>query len=154
MSFISELRRRNVFRAAAAYLAVSWVLMQLAEITFPAFGLGDQAILVLIALLAIGLIPALTLAWVFEITPEGVKRELLRRFPILAPLGHGSAEDLHLGRVEEGEAEHRLAGQGVEQTRLTGIRQTGDDQGHAVAHHAADSSTFKHLFQYFILLLS
>ncbi|MEJ2383294.1 MAG: tetratricopeptide repeat protein [Xanthomonadales bacterium] len=75
MSFISELRRRNVFRAAAAYLAVSWVLMQLAEITFPAFGLGDQAILVLIALLAIGLIPALTLAWVFEITPEGVKRE-------------------------------------------------------------------------------
>jgi TolB-like protein/tetratricopeptide (TPR) repeat protein len=75
MSFLSELRRRNVFRAAAAYLAVSWVLMQLAEITFPAFGLSDQAILVLIVLLAIGLVPALTLAWVFEITPEGVKRE-------------------------------------------------------------------------------
>lgn len=75
MSFISELRRRNVFRAAAAYLAVSWVLMQLAEITFPAFGFSDQAILVLIALLVIGLVPALTLAWVFEITPEGIKRE-------------------------------------------------------------------------------
>lgn len=75
MSFINELRRRNVFRAAAAYLAVSWVLMQLAEITFPAFGFSDRAILVLIALLAIGLVPALTLAWVFEITPEGVKRE-------------------------------------------------------------------------------
>ena len=75
MSFIRELRRRNVFRAAAAYLAVSWVLMQLAEITFPAFGLSEHAILVLIVVLAIGLIPALTLAWVFEITPEGVKRE-------------------------------------------------------------------------------
>jgi len=75
MNIISELRRRNVFRAAAAYLAVSWVLMQLAEITFPAFGFSDQAILVLIVLLAIGLIPALSLAWVFEITPEGVKRE-------------------------------------------------------------------------------
>lgn len=75
MPLLSELRRRNVFRAAAAYLAVSWILMQLAEITFPAFGLGDQAILVLIAVLAIGLVPALTLSWVFEITPEGVKRE-------------------------------------------------------------------------------
>jgi TolB-like protein/Tfp pilus assembly protein PilF len=75
MSFISELRRRNVFRAAAAYIAVSWVLMQLAEITFPAFGLSDQAILVLIGMLAIGFVPALILAWVFEITPEGVKRE-------------------------------------------------------------------------------
>jgi TolB-like protein/lipoprotein NlpI len=69
------LRRRNVFRAAAAYLAVSWILMQLAEITFPAFGFSDQAILILIIALAIGAIPALVLAWVFEITPEGIKRE-------------------------------------------------------------------------------
>ena len=49
--------------------------MQLAEITFPAFGLGDRAILVLITVLAIGLIPAVTLSWVFELTPEGIKRE-------------------------------------------------------------------------------
>jgi TolB-like protein/Flp pilus assembly protein TadD len=75
MSLISEFRKRNVFRAAAAYVAVSWVLMQLAEITFPAFGLGDHAILVLITMLAIGFIPAVTLAWIFELTPEGIKRE-------------------------------------------------------------------------------
>jgi hypothetical protein len=75
MSLISEFRRRNVFRAAAAYIAVSWILMQLAEITFPAFGLGDRAILVLITVLAIGLIPAVTLSWIFELTPEGIKRE-------------------------------------------------------------------------------
>ena len=75
MSLISELKRRNVFRAAAAYVAVSWILMQLAEITFPAFGLGDRAILVLITVLAIGLIPAVTMAWIFELTPEGIKRE-------------------------------------------------------------------------------
>lgn len=75
MSLISEFKRRNVFRAAAAYIAISWILMQLAEITFPAFGLGDRAILVLITTLAIGMIPAVTLAWVFEVTPEGIKRE-------------------------------------------------------------------------------
>jgi len=75
MSLLSEFKRRNVFRAAAAYLAVSWILMQLAEITFPAFGLGDRVILVLITVLAIGFIPAVTLAWVFELTPEGIKRE-------------------------------------------------------------------------------
>jgi TolB-like protein/lipoprotein NlpI len=74
-SLLGEMRQRNVFRAGAAYLAVSWVLMQLAEITFPAFGLSDQAILVLIGVLAIGFVPALILAWVFEITPEGIKRE-------------------------------------------------------------------------------
>jgi len=74
-SLLGELRKRNVFRAAAAYLAVSWVLMQLAEITFPALGFDDEAILVLIGLLGIGFVPAVALAWVIEITPEGIKWE-------------------------------------------------------------------------------
>jgi adenylate cyclase len=75
MSLISELKRRNVFRAAAAYVAVAWLVMQVAEVTFPAFDLSDRALRLLIIALAIGFIPATVLAWVFELTPEGFKRE-------------------------------------------------------------------------------
>jgi len=75
MSFFAELKRRNVFRAATVYVAVAWLLIQVAETTFPAFGLDDGKLRILIVALVIGFIPAVALAWVFEITPEGVKRD-------------------------------------------------------------------------------
>jgi TolB-like protein len=86
MSFIGQLKRRNVFRAAAAYVAVAWVLMQVAEVAFPAFGLTEHALRLLIIMLAIGFVPAVTLAWIFEFTPEGLKRErdVDRNGPLIA----------------------------------------------------------------------
>jgi adenylate cyclase len=75
LSLFAELKRRNVFRATAAYVAVSWLVIQVAEATFPAFGLTDDALRTLIVLLAVGLVPAVALSWVFEITPEGLKRD-------------------------------------------------------------------------------
>ena len=44
MSLFGELKRRNVFRVAAAYLAVAWLVVQIVETLFPVFGLGDAAI--------------------------------------------------------------------------------------------------------------
>jgi adenylate cyclase len=73
--FFAELKRRNVFRAATAYVAVAWLLIQVAEATFPAFGLSPQALRSLILLLAVGFVPAVGLSWAFEITPEGIKRD-------------------------------------------------------------------------------
>ena len=75
MSLVAELRRRNVFRVALAYLAVAWLLIQVAETTFPLFGLPDSAARLVVVLLGIGLIPALIFAWVFELTPDGIKKE-------------------------------------------------------------------------------
>ncbi|MEJ2516387.1 MAG: hypothetical protein P8102_14385, partial [Gammaproteobacteria bacterium] len=75
MSFFAELNRRNVLRAAAAYVAVAWLLIQVAETTFPAFGLGDSALRTLIILLGIGLVPAVALSWAFDLTPEGLRRD-------------------------------------------------------------------------------
>lgn len=49
--------------------------MQVAEVTFPAFGFEDRALRLLIIVLAIGFVPAVALSWAFEITPEGLKRE-------------------------------------------------------------------------------
>lgn len=72
MGFLTELKRRNVLRVAAAYAAISWLLIQIAETTFPAFGLGDGAVRLIIVLVAAGLLPAVAVAWAFEWTPDGL----------------------------------------------------------------------------------
>jgi len=75
MSLLGELKRRNVFRVGAAYVVVSWLLIQVAETIFPLFGFDDTPARIVVIVLAIGLVPALVFAWAFELTPEGLKRE-------------------------------------------------------------------------------
>ncbi len=75
MSLFAELKRRNVLRVAAAYVAVSWLLIQVVETLFPVFGLSDGAIRIIVIVLAIGFIPAVIIAWVFELTPDGLLRD-------------------------------------------------------------------------------
>jgi TolB-like protein len=74
-NFFEELKRRNVFRVGAAYLVSAWLLIQLVETILPAFGFGDAAVRLVVILLALGLLPVLVLAWVFEVTPEGLRRD-------------------------------------------------------------------------------
>ena len=75
MSLWSEIRRRNVHRAAVAYVAAGWLLVQVTETLFPIFGLSDMAIRVVVIVLAIGFVPAVILSWAFEWTPEGFQRD-------------------------------------------------------------------------------
>jgi TolB-like protein len=75
MTLFAELKRRNVIRVAAAYVAVGWLLIQVAETLFPVFGLSDAAIRTVVILLALGLVPVAILAWAFELTPDGLVRE-------------------------------------------------------------------------------
>ena len=75
MSVISELRRRNVFRVAAAYLVVGWLLTEVLTTILPELGAPDWAARAVILTFAFGFIPAVILAWFYEITPEGIKRE-------------------------------------------------------------------------------
>ena len=75
MSLWGEIRRRNVHRVAIAYVAAGWLLIQVAETLFPVFGLSDMAIRAVVILLAIGFVPAVILSWVFEWTPEGLRRD-------------------------------------------------------------------------------
>lgn len=84
MSFLEELKRRNVLRVAFAYLAGSWLVIQIADTVLPRVGFSDTAVTNVIIVLAIGFIPALILAWVFELTPEGIKRgsEVVRTSPV------------------------------------------------------------------------
>jgi len=75
LSFLNELKRRNVLRVGAAYIVSSWLLIQVAETIFPLFGFGDTPARLAVIVLAIGFIPSLIISWVFEITPEGLKRD-------------------------------------------------------------------------------
>lgn len=75
MSLYSELKRRNVFRVAIAYLTASWLLIEVAETIFPLYGLGDTPARIAVTVLAIGFPLFLLLSWVFELTPEGLKKE-------------------------------------------------------------------------------
>lgn len=74
MKLWQELKRRNVFRVAAAYAVVGWLLIEIADTVFPRLMLPEWSVTLVIALLAIGLPIALVLSWAYELTPEGVKR--------------------------------------------------------------------------------
>jgi tetratricopeptide (TPR) repeat protein len=74
---LTELKRRRVYRVAVVYAAVAFVIWQAAEIAFPALGLPDWALTLVVVLTLIGFPIAVVLAWAFDITPEGVKRTVL-----------------------------------------------------------------------------
>ena len=75
MSFIKELKRRNVLRVGVAYLAASWLLIQILETLFPIYDVDETSIQVVVSILGIGFIPVLIFAWVFEWTPQGLKKD-------------------------------------------------------------------------------
>jgi len=75
MSFIRELKRRNVFKVAAAYVIVGWLIMQAGEVLSPALHLPDWVNSTLAFFLILGFPLALIFAWAFEMTPEGIKKE-------------------------------------------------------------------------------
>ncbi|MBW2542396.1 MAG: tetratricopeptide repeat protein, partial [Deltaproteobacteria bacterium] len=74
-SLIAELKRRNVFRVAVAYGIVGWLLVEIASVVLPTFDAPNWVMKVITFLVILGFPPALVLAWAFELTPEGIKRE-------------------------------------------------------------------------------
>ena len=75
MSLFGELKRRNVFRVAVAYLITAWLLVQLADILIPMLTLPEWVARLIVLLLIILFIPTLIAAWALELTPDGLKLE-------------------------------------------------------------------------------
>jgi adenylate cyclase len=73
-SLLDELRHRGVIGVAIVYAVVGWTLVQVADAVFPALGLPDWAVTLVVAMVLLGLPLALVLAWAFERTPDGVRR--------------------------------------------------------------------------------
>jgi TolB-like protein/cytochrome c-type biogenesis protein CcmH/NrfG len=74
-NFLTELKRRNVYKVAVAYAVVAWLLIQAASILFPTFEAPPWVMKVFVAVIILGFPIALVFSWAFEITPEGIKRE-------------------------------------------------------------------------------
>ena len=75
MSLVTELKRRNVLRVVAAYLVVGWLLTEVLTAILPTLGAPEWTARAVILLFAFGFIPTVVLSWVYELTPEGIKRE-------------------------------------------------------------------------------
>ena len=73
-SFFSELKRRNVYKVAAAYAVVGWLVIQISSTVLPTFHAPEWVLQTLVVLVAVGFPIALVIAWAFELTPEGIKR--------------------------------------------------------------------------------
>lgn len=75
MSLLAELRRRSVFRVAAAYLVVGWLLTEVLTTILPTLGAPDWAARAVILIFAFGFIPTVIFSWFYEVTPDGIKRD-------------------------------------------------------------------------------
>jgi len=75
MSLLSELKRRNVFRVAVMYLAVSWLVLQATDVLGSLLGLPSWAGKLVVLLLIIGFPAAVVFSWLYELTPDGVQRD-------------------------------------------------------------------------------
>jgi len=74
-SFFAELRRRNVIRLAATYALAAWILIEAGSVLLPTFGVPEWVFRAYVLTIFAGFFASLVLAWVFEVTPEGVKFE-------------------------------------------------------------------------------
>jgi len=74
-SFLTELRRRNVLRVAATYAVVAWIIIEAGSVLLPTFGAPESVFKVYVVVVVVGFLVSLVVAWVFEVTPEGVKLE-------------------------------------------------------------------------------
>ena len=72
---MAELRRRNVFRVAATYAVVAWIIIEAGSVLLPTFGAPESVFQIYVVVVAVGFLAALVLTWVYEVTPEGVKLE-------------------------------------------------------------------------------
>ena len=75
MSLIKELKRRNVIKVAIAYAVSTWILLQLSDVLTQILELPEWAPKLILLMLVVGFLPALIIAWAFELTPDGIKLE-------------------------------------------------------------------------------
>jgi TolB-like protein len=76
-TLLQELKRRHVYRVTVVYVVASWLLLQVADTLFPAFGVEDGGLRILALTLLFSFPIVLLFAWVFELTPDGIKKTLL-----------------------------------------------------------------------------
>lgn len=97
--FFEELKRRKVLRVFVAYIVASWLLLQVADVLASVLTLPDWAPKLVFFLLVVGLVPALILAWAYEITPDGIKTDSESREAPPTTQGYGFLPVASIGFV-------------------------------------------------------
>ena len=89
MSFLKELKRRNVFKVGIAYAVTTWILLQLTDVLTGILVLPEWTAKLILLILLVGFVPALILAWAFELTPQGImlEKDVVRRESIAPKTG-------------------------------------------------------------------
>ena len=77
-SLFSELKQRHVIQTVAAYTVLGWILLQVADVVIPAVALPDRSMTVVVWAYFLGFFPVIVLSWYFELTPQGLQRDLRR----------------------------------------------------------------------------
>lgn len=95
-SLFGELQRRRVFRVTAVYVVAAWVAIQAAATIFPNIGLPSWSVTLVIALAGLALPVVVALAWIYDVTPEGVRRTGAARLrtPLAPAASHGRARTI------------------------------------------------------------
>src|SRR5437588_5183514 len=94
-NFFAELKRRKVYRVAAAYAVASWLLIQIATQVFPFFEIPNWAVRLVVLVLVLGFPIALILSWIFDLTPQGIRRtEEMNGSLALLPVGARAARNI------------------------------------------------------------
>jgi TolB-like protein/tetratricopeptide (TPR) repeat protein len=75
VGLLARLRRRGVIRVGASYAVIAWLLLQIGDVVLDPFDFGESAMRVLLIVVALGFPVAITLAWLYELTPTGVERD-------------------------------------------------------------------------------
>ena len=123
MKLLKELKRRNVFKVGIAYAVTTWILLQLTDVVSEILALPEWAPKLILLLLVVGFVPALILAWAFELTPEGLKleKDIVRKksvtkgtgrkldYVIIVLLGLSLAYFIWESRFEQEVAQHEVA---------------------------------------------
>jgi hypothetical protein len=135
MSLVSELRRRQVFRAAAWYGGLAWLAVEVADTVFPRFGLPEWSLRAVIVAAVLGLPVALVLAWSFDLTRTGLRREAELGTLDRSGARVGRAELAHPVALDRTRARRRVDAEraaGLAAARATGIWRTTGTRGAAL----------------------
>lgn len=100
MSFIAELKRRNVFRVAAAYFLAGWLILEVGSALADIYGAPGWVLKMLVGILTVGFPVALLFSWAYELTPEGLKRDKdVVRDDSIAPITAKRLDKITIGLI-------------------------------------------------------
>ena len=156
MSFLAEIKRRKVFQVVAVYAVVAWLIIQMVDVVSDPLNLPEWLDTVVIVLLAVGFPLAVVLAWAFDITPEGVKRDTgvdashaqqTAVSDVVVPRQKSIVVLQHLGVGRHGRSDvtnpQRIVQRELCRHRLPAAKLPIDEQGHcALFPHAGQMDRF------------